>query len=120
MNVQSLEHMLREGKITAADLLRQTAVERVDGTMAMLLRHLPYDEVCRALYERIGSAPLADFDTLRMVYFKHCDHAPSIASASKHSVLSYLAAASARSRDWCTEEDKAVCTNPVIPRHPVS
>ena len=88
-----LEQMLCEGKITAEDLLRQTAAERVDGMTEMLLRHLPYDEVRRALYERIASAPLADFEILRMAYFNHCELAPSIASASKHSVLSHLAAA---------------------------
>ena len=72
MKDQVLERMLREGKITAEDLLRQTAAERVDGMTEILLRHLPYDEVRGALYERISGAPLADFETLKMAYFKHC------------------------------------------------
>jgi hypothetical protein len=38
----------------------------------MLLHHVPYDEVRRALYERISGAPLGDFEILRTAYFKHC------------------------------------------------
>ena len=72
MDEQSSAQLLREGKITAEDLLRQTAAERVDGMTEMLMRHLPCDEVRRALYERIGGAPLADFEILKMAYFKHC------------------------------------------------
>jgi hypothetical protein len=72
MDEQALELMLRDGKITAEDVLRKTTAEGVDGVTEMLLRHLPYDEVRRALYERIGGAPLADFEVLRMAYFKHC------------------------------------------------
>ncbi|MGB8435307.1 MAG: hypothetical protein WCE38_13690 [Burkholderiales bacterium] len=78
MDEQSSVQMLREGKITAEDLLRQTAAERVDSVTEMLLRHLPYDEVRRTLLERIGSAPRADYMILRTAYFKHCDHAPAI------------------------------------------
>jgi hypothetical protein len=87
LRVQTFERMLREGKITAEDVLRKTPAERVDGMMQMLLRHLPHDEVRRALYEQIRDAPLADFDTLRMAYFKHFEHAPAISVASRRSVL---------------------------------
>jgi len=93
MDGEVLEQMLREEKITAKDVLRRTSANRVDGVMEILLRHLPYDEVRSALYARIDGAPLADFEMLRMAYFKHCEHVPSIASSSKQSVLSYLAAA---------------------------
>jgi hypothetical protein len=86
MDEQVLERMLCEGKMTAEDVLQKTAADRVDGVMEILLRHLPYDDVRRALYERIRSAPLADFDALRMAYFKHCEHAASIARARKRSV----------------------------------
>ncbi|MGB8433052.1 MAG: hypothetical protein WCE38_02150 [Burkholderiales bacterium] len=72
MDEQTLERMLREGKITAEDALRKTSAEGVDGVTEMLLRHLPYDEVRHALYERFGGAPLADFEILRMAYYKHC------------------------------------------------
>jgi len=72
MDEQVLGRMLRDGKITAEEILRQTAADRVDGMAEMLLQHLPYDEVRRALYERIGGAPLGDFEILKMAYFKHC------------------------------------------------
>ena len=72
MDEQVFERMLREGKITAEDILRQTAAEKVDGMTEMLLLHVPYDEVRRALYERIEGAPLGDFDILRVAYFKYC------------------------------------------------
>jgi hypothetical protein len=72
MDKQVFERMLREGTITAEGVLRQTAADKVDGMMEMLLHHVPYDEVRRALYERIGGAPLGDFEILRTAYFKHC------------------------------------------------
>ena len=72
MDEQVFGRMLREGKITAEDVLRQTAAERVDRMTEMLLHYVRYDEVRRALYERIGSAPLRDFEILRVAYFKHC------------------------------------------------
>jgi hypothetical protein len=72
MDERVFGQMLREGKITAEDVLRQTAADKVDGMTEMLLHHLPYGEVRRALYERIGVAPLNEFETLKMAYFKHC------------------------------------------------
>jgi hypothetical protein len=72
MDEQVFGRMLREGKITAEDVLRQTAAENVDGVTEMLLHYVPYDEVRRAFYERIGGAPLDDFEILRVAYFKHC------------------------------------------------
>ncbi len=72
MDERVFERMLREGKITAEDILRQTAANNVDGMTEMLLHHVPYDEVRRALYERISGAPLRDFEILKMAYFKHC------------------------------------------------
>jgi hypothetical protein len=72
MDEQAFGRMLREGKISAEVLLRQTAADKVDGMMELLLRHLPHDEVRRALYERIDRAPRGDFEILRTAYFKHC------------------------------------------------
>lgn len=83
MDDQVFERMLCEGKITAKDVLQKTAAERVDGVMEILLRHVPYHEVRGALYERLCSAPLADVVNLTMAYYKHCEHVPSIANASK-------------------------------------
>ena len=78
MDEEVLAQMLRERKITAEDLLRQTSAERVDSVTEMLLRYLPYNEVRRALHERIGGAPRADYMILRTAYFKHCDRPPAI------------------------------------------
>jgi hypothetical protein len=72
MDEQVLGRMLREGKITADDILRCTTAERVDGVTELLLRYLPHDEVRCALYERIGGAPLRDFEIVKTAYFKHC------------------------------------------------
>ena len=72
MDEQGFERMLREGKITAEDVLRQTAADKVDGVAERLLHHVPYDEVRRALYERIGGAPPRDLEILRTAYFKYC------------------------------------------------
>ena len=72
MDEQLFGRMLREGKITADDILRQTAADKVDGMTEKLLQYVPYDEVRRALYERIGGAPLNDFEILKIAYFKHC------------------------------------------------
>jgi hypothetical protein len=71
MDEQVLARMLRQGRITAEDLLRQTAAERVESVTEMLLHYLPFNEVRRALYERIAAAPIADFEILRPMYFKH-------------------------------------------------
>jgi hypothetical protein len=72
MDEQAFGRMLREGTISAEAVLRQTAADQVDGMMELLLHHLPYDEVRRALYERIDRAPRGDFEVLRTAYFKHC------------------------------------------------
>jgi hypothetical protein len=78
MDEEVLEQMLRGGKVSAEDLLRQTAADRVDGAVEILLRHLPYDVVLRALHERVRRASRADYMILRTVYFKCCDRAPAI------------------------------------------
>ena len=76
-----MEQLLRARKISAEDLLRQTAAEKVDGVVEIMLRHLPYDEVRRAFHERIWRAPRSDYMILRAAYFKHCDDPPAIKRA---------------------------------------
>ena len=83
MDGQVFERAPYEGKISAEDVLRKTAADRVDGVVEMLLRCLPYHEVRGALYERICRAPLADVIDLTIAYYKHCEHAPSIASGAR-------------------------------------
>jgi hypothetical protein len=72
MDEQVFGRMLREGKITAEDILRQTAADKVDAMAEKLLHYVPYEEVRRALYERIGGAPPRDLEILRKAYFKYC------------------------------------------------
>jgi hypothetical protein len=72
MNERAFERMLQGGGLTPEDILRHTAAGRIDEVVAILKRHRPADEVCRALYERIGGAPLQEFETLKVAYFKHC------------------------------------------------
>ena len=72
MDEKTFGRILRGGGLTPEDVLRHTAASRIDEVMAVLTRHRPGDEVCRALYERIGGAPLQEFETLKAAYFKHC------------------------------------------------
>lgn len=72
MDEKLVGRMLRDGKITAEEILRQTAAREVDRITEMLLQHVSYEEVRRALYERIGGAPLSDFEILKTAYFRHC------------------------------------------------
>jgi hypothetical protein len=58
MEEQVLERMLREGRITAEDVLRKTTAGGVDGMTEVLLHYLPYDEVRCALYERSAARRL--------------------------------------------------------------
>ena len=60
------------------DILRRTRADRIDEVMTIFKRHRPADEMCRALYERIGKAPLAEFDLLKAAYFKHCARSASV------------------------------------------
>jgi Tfp pilus assembly protein PilO len=69
---KSFVSQFRQREISVADLVRETAAEDVDRVVALLLRHLPTEDVCRALYERIAAAPLEEFETLKAAYFKHC------------------------------------------------
>ena len=55
------------------EIFLQTPADKVDEAMAVLKRCRPPDEVCRALYKRIGAAPLGEFEVLKAAYFKHCE-----------------------------------------------
>jgi hypothetical protein len=72
MDDKALRRAIENGHLTAEDILQQTAADRIDEVMAVLKRYRPADEVCRALYKRIGGAPLEEFETLKAAYFKHC------------------------------------------------
>jgi hypothetical protein len=83
MDRRVFERMLREGKITAEDVLRKTVADRVDDAMELLLRHRPYDEVQHALHERLCSATFADFKRLTKTHFKYFGHVPLTAGATR-------------------------------------
>jgi hypothetical protein len=61
---------LRSGEISLTSLVRDAAVDDVDGMVAFLSRHIPAEDIRRALYERIASAPLHEFETLKSIYLK--------------------------------------------------
>lgn len=73
MDEKRLVSQFGQRQISVADLVRETAADDVDRVVALLLRHLPTEDVCRALYERIAAAPLDQFETLKAVYLKHCE-----------------------------------------------
>jgi hypothetical protein len=72
MDQATLEKMLRAEKITAAEVLTHTPLDRLDDTLTFLKQHREVKEICRALTERIASASLDDFGKLKDIYFKHC------------------------------------------------
>jgi hypothetical protein len=50
--------------------VRDAAVDDVDGMVAFLSRHVPAEDIRRALYDRIAAAPLDEFETLKSIYLK--------------------------------------------------
>ena len=71
MDDKALRHALMRGHLTADDMLRKTATDKVDEIVAQLKTCRPADEVCDALIDRIGEAPLDDFYILRSAFLKH-------------------------------------------------
>ena len=72
MDEKALRQALESGRLNAEELLQETPADRIDDAMAVLNGCRPPDEVCRALYKRIGGAPLSEFEILKAAYFKHC------------------------------------------------
>ncbi len=60
-----LERMIRDGKVTASEVVEQASLERLDDVLTMLIRHLPRKEICDALLGRIARAPLDQFNPRR-------------------------------------------------------
>jgi hypothetical protein len=57
---------------SAVELLQRTPIDRLEETVKALKGHRPVEEVRKALVERIAHAPLAEFETLKHIYLKHC------------------------------------------------
>jgi hypothetical protein len=61
-----LENALCAGKISSVEVLLQTPIDGLDEVLTMLMRHRSAGEVCKALMERIGAAPLDEFNALKL------------------------------------------------------
>jgi hypothetical protein len=73
MDDKALRRALESERLTLEEIFLQTPADKVDEAMAVLKRCRPPDEVCQALYKRIGAAPLSEFEVLKAAYFKHCE-----------------------------------------------
>ena len=56
----------------AVALVGATPLERLEETVRVLKQHRSPDEVRKAMVERIARAPIAEFETLKHIYLKHC------------------------------------------------
>ena len=54
------------------ELLKRTPIAQLEQTVAALKNQRPAEEIRKAMVELIARAPLADFDTLKHIYLKHC------------------------------------------------
>jgi hypothetical protein len=61
-----------EKQSSAVELLKLTPLDRLEETVEALKRERPGAEVRAALVERLGCTSLADFDTVKHIYLRHC------------------------------------------------
>lgn len=73
MDQTALEHLLRAGHLTVNDLLKQSPFDELEEILTLLKRYRPVEEVRAGLMERIATAPLAEFNALKVMYFRHFD-----------------------------------------------
>ena len=71
MDQTALERLLCASQLTVNDLVKQTAFEDLDETLLFLKRCRPVEEVRAGLMERIATAPLSEFNALKIMYFRH-------------------------------------------------
>ena len=76
MDQAVLQRMIRAGKLSTAEVLQQTPVDRLEEAVALLRRYRPAKDICQALTARIAKAPLEDFGALKSLYFQHCVDRP--------------------------------------------
>ena len=60
---------------SAVELLKRTPLDQLEETVRALKKQRPAEEVRKAMVERIASAPLTEFETLKTIYLKHCGDA---------------------------------------------
>jgi hypothetical protein len=58
--------------VSAVEILKRTPLNQLEEAVTELKKHRPIAEVRGAMVERIARAPLADFDTVKHIYLKHC------------------------------------------------
>ena len=63
-------------KVTVADLLTETPLDRLEETVMALKRDRSPEVARRAMVERIARAPLSEFEMLKHIYLRHCGNAP--------------------------------------------
>ena len=76
-NVDLPKTLLQSGtepgeKVSAADLLTETPLDRLEETVKALKRDRSPEVARRAMVERIARAPLAEFEMLKHIYLRHC------------------------------------------------
>lgn len=64
-------------KTSAVELLKRTPIDQLEESVIELKKHRSTDEIRKAMVELIARAPLADFDTLKHIYLKHCGNVRS-------------------------------------------
>jgi len=70
--MKKVKDLLRSGKSTVFEVLQQISLEELGEAVAFLKKHRPKDEVCRALEAIIATSPLSEFQTLQVIYRRHC------------------------------------------------
>ena len=73
MDQTALERLLRAGQLGVNDLLKQSPFEELEEILTLLKRYRRIEEVRAGLMERIASAPLAEFNALKVMYFRYFD-----------------------------------------------
>ncbi len=73
MDQSALVRLLGAGSITAEDLLGQAQFDELGDVLALLKRCRPAEEVRAAFLQRIATAPLAEFNALKVMYFRYFD-----------------------------------------------
>ena len=81
MDQTVLERMIRTGRLSIADVLKETPVDRLEEALALLKHHRSAKDISQALMERIAKAPLQEFNTLKNLYFRHFVDRPGKISA---------------------------------------
>lgn len=61
--------------VSAADLLTETPLDRLEETVKALKRDRSPEVARRAMVERIARAPISEFEMLKHIYLRHCGNA---------------------------------------------